>query len=300
MGVLLSQLRSKLPTIPRPKGLRIPQPHEPHTNFYRAQEELPTCTAPTQATKLQRKPHVTIVGDSMIRNVCVKMDNTEVRKFTLSGARIEDVESRLTGIIGNSSPTTLIVHVGTNNLTGDNVDMLRQKYCNLIRKAKEACPEAEVVLSGMFKRYDVGYLTTSVEKGNDTLQELCRAYTVKYIDNMLLPNKREYVLKGDGLHLTRTGAGILTEKYSKIVGPFPDPLKGSAEKQECQDPVLVRPRRNPSVATPVTQRQQNSGYQTLRADPPYPIYIMPRHLLRGGRQQSTRDPMTRLLQKTTL
>ena len=88
----------------------------------------------------------------------------------------------------------------------------------------------------------------------------CRAYTVKYIDNMLLPNKRKYVLKGDGLHLTRTGAGILTEKYSKIVCPFPDPLKGSVGKQECQDPVLVRPRHNPSVATPVTQLQQNSGH----------------------------------------
>ena len=34
-----------------------------------------------------------IVGDSMIRNVHVKPLETESKKFTMSGARIEDIES---------------------------------------------------------------------------------------------------------------------------------------------------------------------------------------------------------------
>ena len=55
----------------------------------------------------------------MTRTVHAKPQETEVRKFTMSGARVEDIESRLLGIIGTTRPNTLIIHVGTNNLIKD-------------------------------------------------------------------------------------------------------------------------------------------------------------------------------------
>ena len=93
-----------------------------------------TTTNTHQGPGEQTKSVLTIIGDSMIRNVQMKPQGTEVRKFTMSGARIEDIGSRLPNIIGNTKPDTLIIHVGTNNLVQDSIEELRRKYCSLLRQ----------------------------------------------------------------------------------------------------------------------------------------------------------------------
>ena len=122
----------------------------------------------------------------MIRNVQFQPQNTEVKKFTMSGARIEDIDSRLAGILGNTKPTTLVIHVGINNLEKDTPDTIRQKYCSLIRHAKYACPGAKIIMSGIFQRTDRNQLVTLVAQATEPmLQDLCAAYTVEYIGQLI-------------------------------------------------------------------------------------------------------------------
>ena len=270
MGVLLSQLRSKLPTIPRPKGLRIPLPHEPHTN-----------STASHSIQPPRKALLTIVGDSMTRNVHVKVENTEVRKFTLGGARIEDLERRLQGILGKTQPDTLILHVGTNNLASDNPDTIRRKYCNLLRKVKQTCPNAKILLSGIFSRQDGEHLITNVNDANEVLQELCNEYTVQYSDNMMPTSRSVHRLKRDGLHLTRLGANELSEKLAKLVNPFLQSLKGPAEQQEWQIPDNRKQQPRSRTTTWDTYKHTTQQGPAQRINPPYPTHIIPRHLLRG-------------------
>ena len=136
MGTLLSQIRSRLPTMPKSKpvnGPTVPRNPSTTTNTHQCPDE-------------QTKSILTIIGDSIIRNVQIKPQGTEVRKFTMSGARIEDIGSRLPNIIGNTKSDTLIIHVGTNNLVQDSIEELRRKYCSLLRQTKHACPETKIIM----------------------------------------------------------------------------------------------------------------------------------------------------------
>ena len=324
MGVLLSRIRSKLPTILRPKSTRMPALHQNPTTTTKANQQDKQQTRPatseataavhTEANQQQDKQTgsvLIIVGDSMIRNVHIKPQITEIRKFTMSGARIEDINSRLPGILGNKKPNNVVMHVGTNNLVKDNPDMLRQKYCNLIRHAKESCPGAKITISGIFQRSDRDHLVTTVAQANEILQELCAAYTVQYMDNMSPQNRGVHILKRDGLHLSRTGVSDLSERLlDKLNGqpPFQYPQKGPAMWQECRGgrqnfnslqrtntnnlvpltgsyahqprPSRVAMRQDTYQQTAqVNQRYLDVTGQVPWTNPPYPVHIMPRYPL---------------------
>ena len=296
MGTLLSQIRSRLPTLPKPRPV----------NEAAALIDPMMTTKTNQHPNEQAKSILTIVGDSMTRNVCIKLQGAEVRKFTMSGATIEDVESRLPHIIGKTKPNTLIIHVGTNNLIQDNIENLRQKYCNLLRQAKRDCPECKILMSGIFLRADEGNLVTSVPQANELLQELCSAYSVEYLDNFLNRNKSVQSLKRDGLHLTRTGVSDLTTRLERKLQnqhPFHEPQNGPARSQEkrgvAQD---IKPythrytmdahtrQLGPNMTVMTEQahpRQNQMNYrcwmnQRPAPNPPYPSHIMPRHPVRPG------------------
>ena len=271
-------------------------------------------TKTNQDPNEQAKSILTIVGDSMTRNVCIKLQGAEVRKFTMSGATIEDVESRLLHIIGKTKPNTLIIHVGTNNLIQDNIENLRQKYCNLLRQAKRDCPECKILMSGIFLRADEGNLVTSVPQANELLQELCSAYSVEYLDNFLNRNKSVQSLKRDGLHLTRTGVSDLTTRLERKLQnqhPFHEPQNGPARSQEkrgvAQD---IKPythrytldahtrQQGPNMTVMTEQahpRQNQMNYrcwmnQRPAPNPPYPSHIMPRHPVLPGNLTGGQQP----------
>ena len=204
--------------------------------------------------------------------------STEVKKFTMSCARIEDIDSRLAGILGNTKPTTLVIHVGMNNLEKDTPDTLRvrQKYCSLIRHTKYACPGAKLIMSGIFQRTDRNQLVTLVAQANELLQDLCAAYTVEYMDNSAHMNKKVLNLKQDGLHLTRTGARGLSTRLTKVVlneDPFQTTQKGPDRRQEER---YVQQSAHHSHPT-------NTQCWPL---PPYPTHIMPRYPLLGARPEA--------------
>ena len=189
--------------------------------------------------------------------------------------------------------------------------MLRQKYCNLIRHAKESCPGAKITISGIFQRSDRDHLVTTVAQANEILQELCAAYTVQYMDNMSPQNRGVHILKRDGLHLSRTGVSDLSERLlDKLNGqpPFQYPQKGPAMWQECRGgrqnfnslqrtntnnlvpltgsythqprPSRVATRQDTYQQTAqVNQRYLDVAGQVPWTNPPYPVHIMPRYPL---------------------
>ena len=99
MGMLLSQVRSKLPTIPNPRLTTTSTvKQKPNINTSEGtdmgERDANKIACQGNTTDQKEKNVLTIIGDSMIRNVYVKPQETEVRKFTMSGARIEDIENR--------------------------------------------------------------------------------------------------------------------------------------------------------------------------------------------------------------
>ena len=301
MGTLLSKVRSRLPTLPKPRQMDRPIVQQSlitcaTTNVHKSTttvEQIPNKAA-DHPTDQKVENMLVIVGDSMIRNVHVKPLETDLKKFTMSGARIEDIEGRLPGIIGTTKPKTLIIHVGTNNLTNDSIDTIRQKYCNLLRRVKYICPESKVLISGIFLRSDKDHLLTGVTRANEVLQELCTAYTVDYVDNFLTRHIRVHSLKQDGLHLSRTGASDFSARLEKSLvnqHPFQSHQKGPVVLQEERGVGQVThpsQLQNSKINSTINHQDMKQIYpwqmqnscqvvQRQKPNPPYPTHIMPRY-----------------------
>ena len=88
-----------------------------------------------ESTNAEYKGKVIVVGDSMIRHIQLK--GVQPQKFTLSGARIEDITDRLEHIIGGTRVDALVLCAGTNNIKQDSPEQIRVKFCDMLRAAAE-------------------------------------------------------------------------------------------------------------------------------------------------------------------
>ena len=156
-----------------------------------------------------------LIGDSTIRHVILNKD-VRSEKYIMGGAHIENVSDRLPHIIGEAHVGKLMLAVGTNNVSTDSVNDIRIKFCDLLKKTKEICPNTCIYVISLPGRKDSVDLNQKTDLVNTMLPEICEAYGVIYVKST--PDTQHIsILSRDGLHPTPAGGQLLSEKVSAAV-----------------------------------------------------------------------------------
>ena len=161
------------------------------------------------------KTETLLVGDSMIRNLdrtFQKKDRRKRMRVCFPGARVNDIADRIDReIMVTSADSTVIVHVGTNDIGQKRSEELIASYRRLIAKMKES--GRKCMISGILPRFGAGQEWESRALGiNERVRKLCSSYSVRFLDLWGDFQDRKFFV-GDGLHLSFKGV----ERFSNIL-----------------------------------------------------------------------------------
>ena len=142
-----------------------------------------------------------ITGDSMLNGIeeakLQTRHNVKVRPF--SGATTEDMRSYLLPLL-KKEPTTVILHIGTNDATenGMDSDILISRILDLKAEIEKTVNGCKVILSLPMRRKDN-------TKANKILMEVCDKIIALKLDIMNNSNIMNDQLGRRGLHLNQHG-----------------------------------------------------------------------------------------------
>ena len=148
-----------------------------------------------------------IIGDSIIKQVDQRKmsSNKTVKVISFPGATIEDMTDYSRPLLRNS-PSSLIIHVGTNNLKNDDAYTVKNKLLGLKDSIEEQYPNTEVMLSTLTKRTDDLILEQKVNKVNSFLL----GSGLNVVNNN---NISYFHLNRSKLHLKYAGTALIAKNF---------------------------------------------------------------------------------------
>lgn len=210
------------------------------------------------ATRL-RPPSVLIVGSPMVRNITLPAAKT----LCYPGAHIQDIDSKIPQLLDeNPSTTTIIIHVGTNDLRNNQSETLKKDFMKLMDSLLQT--DRKFVVSGPLPCPSFGNIKfRRVLQLHTWLKGYCCSLNILFVDNFGTLLDHPYFFRHDGVH---HGSRLLAMNmeltlksslhYWCVVSPACS-TKGSNCDSAIQIPVYInhRPR---SRNVPVTYRNQNN------------------------------------------
>ena len=157
----------------------------------------------------KRSDTVVLIGDSLTRGIgtCLEKDSNMYSKLSFSGARIEDIQSKLS-IVGDKPNSHVVVVVGTNNIKQDGSEAVISKFESLVAEVKKHSYR-KVSVVGILKRNDLNSYTDSRRIGtNLRLKKLCEDNNIGYIYKDIVIRQ----LSTDGLHLNEQGQDVIARE----------------------------------------------------------------------------------------
>ena len=156
---------------------------------------------------------VVIVGDSMLNNIkgrgLSKSQKVEVLNFP--GATSSDIVEKIDDILENR-PKSLIVHVGTNDLTND-VNLLNNVK-KIVSKTKKKSPSTALSFSNIIVRKDQRNLEKKRSDTNGRLKNFCSQKNIGLLNN---DNLKETHLGIKKLHLNRKGNTVFAKNLLNFI-----------------------------------------------------------------------------------
>ena len=155
---------------------------------------------------------VRLVGDSIVRGqleeFCGRNPNSRQR-YCFPGAKVQDITNAVDYITeGCTKDTTVLIHVGTNEVMFTRSEELLQKYKVLMQKMKEKTNN--IILTGILPRLrHQNKFFSKASYINNSLKSICieeNIYYSNYWDDFY--GKEDLFLR-DGLHLNAVGAARL-------------------------------------------------------------------------------------------
>lgn len=146
----------------------------------------------------------------MVRNVSIRKAET----FCYPGARIPDLNSMLPLLISkHSAASTVIVHVGSNDIKLQQSEKLRDDFKTLINTLLESGKQC--VVSGPFPspRY-TDMVFSRIRQLHTWLKGYCCTMGIPFVDNFAAFTDRPGLFLRDNLHLNRYGSSILSTNMS--------------------------------------------------------------------------------------
>ena len=159
-----------------------------------------------------KKPTISIVGDSMLRNVRKRAFSREIRHFssyvkTFPGATVDHMKSYLEPTI-SMQPDGIIIMCGTNNLRRETPQETANKIIKLAVETKRRVKN--VAVSAIIKRADSEQLEWKRKQVNQLVDQGLKTNEISFIkhDNIQIRHLDHW-----GLHLNMHGSNILTGNF---------------------------------------------------------------------------------------
>ena len=152
---------------------------------------------------------ILIAGDSTIQGLEErKLRNFNVKVRSFPGARIDDFYDYLKPLL-KKEPSTIILHIGTNDSTNKTSGQIINEMNNLTNYIEETHPKVKIFLSSPILRFDNPI-------ANRTLEEV-RTYFKSLPNTISNCNIDKGCLGGKGLHLNPRGSGRLAINFISLM-----------------------------------------------------------------------------------
>ena len=156
---------------------------------------------------------VVVIGDSMLSNInsrgLSKLKEVDVLNFP--GATSSDVLTKIDDVL-NKKPASLIVRVGTNDLTS-NMNLL-WNVKKIVNKTNKTSPKTVLTFSNIIFRKDRNNLEKTRADTNSRWKNFCRQKDINLISN---DNIKEEYLGIKKRHLNRKGNGIFAKNLLNFI-----------------------------------------------------------------------------------
>ena len=178
---------------------------------------------PLEKSKERETKDVIVIGDSMLNNInsrgLSKSKKVEVLNF--SGATSVDIVDKM-DVILDDKPKSIIVHVGTNDLTNDvnllnnvkKIKIILKQLGDFFFKTKKKSPNTKLCFSDIIIRTDKKNLEKPCVDTNARLKNFCKQ---KNLDLIVNNNLKENHLAKKKLHLNRKGDSIFAKNLIDFI-----------------------------------------------------------------------------------
>ena len=232
----------------------------------RGDDTIKTSAAVIENIDLRQK-NLLIIGDSMLKRIKTARFDNSGKSFiqTIRGGKIEDISSYIDKI-PDCNPKSVVLHVGTNNLTSDSPDTMVEKFENMIQKTNKKFPSAKLFVSEIISReksYGLERDDFDIASMNRTLQNLAKKYGAQIINH---DNLRDASYRYDGLHLTYKGTSILVNNIKTTC--WPSNLRQTTHKvsEHTRVPNIQRKQQLQQSQQKQLPKQSNKQQQIKTAD----------------------------------
>ena len=153
-----------------------------------------------------------IIDDFILNNINSRglFKSKEVDVLNFPGATSSDVLTKIDDVL-NKKPASLIVHVGTNDLTND-MNLL-SNIKKIVNKTNKTSPNTVLTFSNIIFRKDKKNLKSRADT-NSRLKNFCRQKKINLISN---DNIKEEHLGIKKLHLNTKGTGIFAKNLLNFI-----------------------------------------------------------------------------------
>ncbi|CAB3980029.1 Hypothetical predicted protein [Paramuricea clavata] len=109
-----------------------------------------------QVKKSNSDSPIVLIGDSIVKNINPKkISKKKVIKRTFPGKNAEEIKHEIKSIPTNSTPSHVIIHVGTNNLPINTADECVKNIEDLAHSGKARFPGSRIALSSIIGWHDI-------------------------------------------------------------------------------------------------------------------------------------------------
>ena len=163
---------------------------------------------PLNTKALWKKGTTLIIGDSLLYGLDEqRLKNAKVRIYP--GAGIEDMHYNILPLL-RKKPTTVILHVGTNDCTSDNSAEITVKLLKLKNFILTTLPTCKIIFSSLIDRFDDANAQLTVKMTNENMEKR----ELNIIDNSNIIRTH---LGKKGLHMNPNGTGRLALNIIKVL-----------------------------------------------------------------------------------
>lgn len=152
-----------------------------------------------------RPPSVLIVASSMVRHITLPAAKT----LCYPGARVQDIDSKIPQLLDeNPSATTIIIHVGTNDLRNNQSETLKEDFMKLMDSLLQT--DRKFIASGPLPCPSFGNIKFSrVRQLHTWLKGYCCSLNIPFVDNFGTFLDHPYLFRQDGVHPNFHGSRLL-------------------------------------------------------------------------------------------
>ena len=195
----------------------MPEENPPCDDISTRKGKVPPIPAPrtrkntTNFSNFPNKQSISVLGDSMTRNVQLNLDSQNL--FLRKNSQVYTIDDAC-DIVDEVDSDHILIHVGTNHLRNESAAETITKLRVLENKLCSNVNIASVSLSGIVGRKSNNKVKNKIRMINAAMKLICEHNCWSYIDNRNISLNH---LTNDGVHLSSSGVALLEDNMLTVL-----------------------------------------------------------------------------------